>query len=174
MKKLFLILLLIVIASFSAHATEPVFRCVSMFHNDRNRIAEYQIQDFIAPSYIKRKLLKQAFYHPLMRDFVIEYGELLNDLYQARYYEAVLGKASANYKSLGFTSVEDMRGTREDILNKQVKILSIMDSQDMTIEFARDFKLIAIKAYDDTTTKKELLQTSKRLDAVIAMYSKLF
>lgn len=172
MKKLFLILLLIVIVSFQAHATEKFIQCRSLFGDQtRTTLATEHIADLIAPYDVKKRLLQQTYSSLLIRDFVIEYSQLINDLYMGSFFEALYGNKRTDIRSTGFTSVADAKSTREDVINKQIKILSIMDSQDLTPEFARDFKLIAIKVYDDHTRKKDLIHLSKRLDSVITMYS---
>lgn len=170
MKKLFLILLLIVIASFNAHAmVDKSVRCMSLFAKGN---ASMHINDMLAPFEVKKNLLRQTIQSPVIRDFVIDYSELTDRLYVERFAEAVSGKESSDYKKLGFKSIDEIRVWKETIIAKQIKILSIMDPNDMTPEFAVDFKRILTRMYNPETTKEDILTLNTRLDAVILSYQR--
>jgi len=168
MKKLFLILLLITIASTNSHAmVDKTVRCISLFSSGN---ASMHINDMIAPFEVKKNLLKQAIQNKGIREFIIEYSNLTDRLYVERFTEAIRGKASIDYVKLGFKSIHEIRTWKETIIAKQIKILSIMDPIDMTPEFALDFKRILTRMYNQETTKEEVLTLNNRLDSIILMY----
>ncbi|MES2767676.1 MAG: hypothetical protein V4596_00905 [Bdellovibrionota bacterium] len=170
MKKLFLILLFIVIASYDAHAADRTVRCMSLFSKGN---ASMHINNMKASFDVKKRLLLQTIRSQSIREFVVEFSLLIDQLYETRFVEALESKNDADYKSLGFNSIDEARALKEVVISKEIRVLSIMDPNDMTSEFAADFKRIAIRIYDTKTSRKEVLLLNDRLDQVILSYSDL-
>lgn len=141
---------------------------MSLFSNGN---ASMHINDMVAPFEVKKNLLKQAIQNKGIREFIIEFSTLTDNLYVERFAEALQGKAALDYAKLGFKSVDEIRAWKETVISKQIKILSIMDPHDMTPEFAFDFKRILTRMYNPATTKEEVLTLNKKLDSVILLYT---
>lgn len=164
-------LLALVIGASESKAAGADSKCASLFEMEPN--LDLSIAGLLAPKSIKRQLYVQSKFNDNIGNFIKEYLNLLDFAYMYRLAEITYDGMYADLNQSGFSSPHEAKSLKDAVLTTQIRILAVMKSQDLTPEFAQNFKEIAIRVYSMDVTKEELVKISNQLNDILANYSRM-
>lgn len=166
-------LLALVIGASNSKAVEGGFKgdlkCASLFETNSN--LDLSIADLIAPKTIKRMLYQQSKFNENTASFIKEYLDLLDFAYMNRLAEITYEGKYADLSQSGFSSPREAKLLKDEVLNKQIRVLAVIRSKDLTPEFRESLKRVAIQVYSVDITKEELVKISNQLSDTLASYN---
>src|SRR5690606_6581714 len=76
-------------------------------------------------------------------------------------------------QALGFTSIKDLRVTKEQILKSQISLLATIDPQYVTPQFKTEFFEFTERVIRSEVTKYELLLMQESIKVTLKYYSRM-
>ncbi len=169
---IFTLLLALSIYSVGAMAAPRAHLCKRLLSVDDESYSA--VNAFLVSKKIKNQLMDQTIVSEKMKKIIIEYGQLLDDLYTERFSEIAAGrKRPIPYQALGFQTIPELRRMKETVLSTHIQLLAMMEFKHVDARFKEVLFESTERIFYSEMTKYELLLLQAELLSIKQYYSRM-